>query len=152
MCLNWPNMGLLYYNYKQKNDWTCGPAIARTILHHFGEKVSIAEMIRILRTTRKGTSHKNVLRFFRKKEHKFFVRKNAQLKDIKKYLKNYWIIVAYLIPSQKEYHYSIVKHLNTKRIYFHDTWFGSSHSYTLAYFLKNWKDDEVNCWMLVVKK
>ena len=147
------NMGLLSYSYKQPNGWTCGPAVARILLHYFDAKMDISEIVKKLRTTpRRGTGNVNLLRLLGENGVKFRVKENAAAKDLKKYLKNHWVVVAYWIPSHKESHYSIVKKITSKRIYFHDTWFGANHSYSIRYFLKNWWDEEAKRWLLAVKK
>lgn len=143
---------LLTYAYKQPNGWTCGPAIARLILNCYGENLTISDLTKKLRTNRSGTSHYNILKLLEKKNLRFFVRENSSISDISKYIKTHRIVVAYYIPRNREYHYSIVKTINSKRICFHDTWFGSSHSYSLNYFYKNWRDDEAIRWMLAIKK
>lgn len=146
-------MRLLSYDYKQKNDWTCGPAVARILLHYYDTVMDIEEIIKELRTTPcRGTGNINLLRLLRKNGVVFRVKENAAAKDIKKYLKNHCVVVAYWIPSHKESHYSIVKKITAKRIYFHDTWFGTNHSYSLDYFLKNWCDEEAARWLLAVRK
>lgn len=146
-------MTLLRYAYKQKNDWTCGPAVARILLHYYDTKMGIGEIVKELRATpRKGTGNINLLRLLRKNGVKFQVKENAAIKNLKKYLKSHWLVVAYWIPTHKESHYSIVKKITVKRIYFHDTWFGINHSYSINYFLKNWWDEEAKRWLLAVKK
>ncbi len=152
-CLNRRNMSLLRYDYKQKNDWTCGPAVARILLHYYDAIMDIDEIVKKLRTTpRRGTGNINLLRLLRKNGVKFKVKENATAKDLKKNIKNYWLVVAYWIPLHKESHYSIVKKVTAKRIYFHDTWFGTNHSYSMDYFLKNWWDEEATRWLLAVRK
>lgn len=152
MCLTGSDMELLSYAFKQQNAWTCGPAIARIILSCYGHQPTIPELTKKLRTTRSGTSHNSILKLFKKRDLRFSVKENSSLGDIKKHIKTHHLIVAYYIPRNREYHYSIVKKINSKRIYFHDTWFGSSHSYSLAHFEKNWKDDEAIRWMIAIKK
>src|SRR3989344_1151663 len=145
-------MQLLNYAYKQKNNWTCGPAMARVVLSYYGARTTVPLLIKKLRTTRSGTGNRQILKLFKRNNLKFSVKTNSSLSDIKKYIISHWIIVAYYIHLHKEYHYSIVKSINSKRIYFHDTWFGSNHSYSLNYFENNWKDDEATKWMLAIKQ
>jgi predicted double-glycine peptidase len=145
-------MELLRYNYKQKNDWTCGPAVARVLLYYYDNRMDIQEVVKGLKTTRSGTTNASLMRFLKKNAVKFRVKKQAALEDIRKYLKKNWVVVAYWIPSHKESHYSIVKKITAKRIYFHDTWFGSNHSYDAGYFFKNWWDQEATRWLLAVRK
>lgn len=143
---------LLRYNYKQKNNWTCGPAVARVILHHFGEHKSIVELSRILRTTRGGTANRDMTRLFKKYGLKPRAKKNSRLSDIKRYLRRHLVMTAYWIPHHKDSHYSIVKKIDRRRIYFHDPWFGTNHSYDLGYFNKNWWDGEAKRWILAIRK
>lgn len=145
-------MQLLNYAYKQKNNWTCGPAVARVILDYFGIETTVSQLVKKLRINRSGTAHRHILRLFREHGLRFITKENTSFSDLKKYTKNHWVVVAYRIPSHRDYHYSIVKNINSKKIIFHDTWFGSNHSYTLKNFHKNWRDDESSQWMLAVKK
>lgn len=152
VCFDEGIMQLLGYAYKQRNDWTCGPAVARVILHASGVRKDIRGITKELRTTREGTGNAHFLRLLKKHNLRYFAKENATAADIKKCLKRHLVVVAYWIPAHKESHYSIVKKINSKRIYFHDTWFGSNHSYSIKYFLKNWRDNEAYRWMLAVKK
>lgn len=143
-------MQLLSYNYKQPTDWTCGPAVARIILDYYGTKKSIRQLAKELRATRYGTSNSALRRLFKNHDIKFREKHRATTEDIKKHLNSSIVLVAYWIPKHKEAHYSIVRSVTKTHIHFHDTWFGSSHKYTIPYFLKNWRDDEAERWMLSV--
>ncbi len=145
-------MNLLRYTYKQPNGWTCGPAVARVILHSFGEHKGLREMIRELGTTRQGTANRDLARLFHKYALTFKEKNNASLRDVKAKLKTHWIVIAYWIPLHREAHYSIIKRVDSRRVYFHDTWFGSKHSYSTKYFIKNWWDEEGTRWFMAVKK
>ncbi|MDP3731162.1 MAG: cysteine peptidase family C39 domain-containing protein [bacterium] len=145
-------MRLLPFFYKQPNYWTCGPAVARLILHSFGKKKPLHEIIKDAKTTKAGTSNSGLKRVLKKHGVKFQEKRNADLADIKSKIKTHWLLVAYWIPIHKEAHYSIIKKIDSKRIYFHDTWFGSKHSYSQKYFLKNWWDGEAKKWLLTIRK
>ena len=144
-------MNFLNYTFKQKNDWTCGPAVARIFLHSRGKQIGLKEIIRALRTTREGTSNANLVRFIRRHSLYYIEKQKATLRDLKSQSKNKIVIVSYWIPRSKVHHYSIVKKVGKRRIYFHDTWYGSKHNYSVDYFLKNWRDEEAVRWMLAVK-
>ncbi|MDP3953996.1 MAG: cysteine peptidase family C39 domain-containing protein [bacterium] len=145
------NMRLLRYGFMQPNDWTCVPAATRIILHNFGLNQSVSAIAKEMGTVRGGTTESALIRFMKKKGLKFTIKRKAGLKDIGVRLKNgKMILVSYWIPFYKEYHIAIVKKVTAKRIYFHDTWFGSSHSYSLEYFKLQWKKDDN--WMLTIKK
>ena len=145
-------MRLLPFFYKQPNYWTCGPAVARLILHSYGKKKTVNEIAKEAKTTKSGTSNSGMKRVLKKHGIKFKEKQNACLSDLKGKVKTHWLLVAYWIPIHKEAHYSIVKKIDSKRIYFHDTWYGARHSYSHRYFLKNWWDGEAKRWLLKVKK
>jgi predicted double-glycine peptidase len=146
------DMTFLSYAYKQPNSWTCGPAVVRLILRCFGRKKTIGEVIKELGIGREGTANRDLKRIFRKYDIRFMEKERATLEDIKRRIKNHIIVVAYWIPCHKEAHYSIVQKISAKRVYFHDTWFGSNHSYSIEHFLKNWWDDEATHWFLAVRR
>lgn len=146
-------MQLLRHMYKQINDWTCGPAVARIILHfHFSRRASVSTLIRQLKTTRRGTDNRQLVSILKKHGIRYRVHKEATLSDIKKFLPRYLVVLSYWIPAYKESHFSIVRRLDAKRIYFHDTWFGARHSYSRDYFTKRcWKEKEYR-WLLLIPK
>lgn len=146
-------MSLLTRMFKQKNGWTCGPAVARLILHwYFSRPQTVQKIVRELKIDRQGTSDAQLFRLLRKNGIRFRAKRNATLTDIKKYLPHYLVVLAYWIPSSKEGHYSIVKHIDRSRVYFHDTWFGSQHSYSLSYFLRRSWHNKKDRWLLLVPK
>lgn len=138
--------------YRQKNKWTCGPAIVKVILDYFGIKRSLEELIKELGTTKEGTDNKELLRVLAKYKLNYKVKQNSTLVDIKKYIPNYLVIVGYFIPYYQESHYAIVKKITRDRIYLHDTWFGPNHKLTIKHFLKNWWDEDNRKWLLAIKK
>lgn len=139
--------------YRQKTDWTCGPACLKVVLDFFGIKKDVSQLIKELATTEaKGTDHINMIRVLKKYRLPFIVKDKSSFFDLKKYLTDSLVIVDYWIPYHQESHYSIVKKIAAERIFFHDTHFGFNHSYQIDYFLKNWHDEEAERWLLAVKK
>src|SRR3989344_3953170 len=108
-------MRLLPFFYKQPNYWTCGPAVARLILHLFGKKKTVHEIIKETKTTKAGTSNHGLKRVLKKHGIKFQEKQNARLSEIKSKSKTHWLLVAYWIPVHKEAHYSLVKKIDSKR-------------------------------------
>jgi predicted double-glycine peptidase len=139
--------------YKQKNNWTCGPACMLVVLDYFGTKKDIGSLLIEMRTTKKeGTHHSDIINLLKTCKLQYLVKRNCSIHDIKKHLCTNLVIVGYWIPYYKESHYSIVKKVNSSRIYFHDTWFGPKHNCTIDYFLRNWWDDEAKGWMIAIKR
>ncbi|MEK7151279.1 MAG: cysteine peptidase family C39 domain-containing protein [Patescibacteria group bacterium] len=146
-------MKLLARAYKQRNGWTCGPAVTKIILDYAGKPCLKTNLVKTLKTTSAGTSNNQLIKFLKKSGVKFKVQEGASLNSLKKVSRSGLVLVTYWIPNHKEHHYSIIKKITSKRIYFHDTWFGANHSYSIPYFQKNWWDDEAkSSWLLAVKK
>ncbi len=145
-------MELLSYDFKQKNDWTCGPAVARILLDYHGTQMTIQDIVKQLGTTRQGTTNKEFLRILKKNDIPYTARENASLDTLFRLVKQHWVAVAYWIPFHQVSHYSIVKKMTRDRIYFHDTWYGGTHSYSLDHFQKNWWDEEATGWLCAVRK
>lgn len=139
--------------YRQKKDYTCGPACMKVVLDYFGIKKEINELVKELKTTKKrGTDNAKMIEVIKKNKLKYVVKANSRLADIERFLKDYLVVVGYFIPYYQESHYAIVKKIDAEKIYFHDTWFGSNHQYKISYFLKNWWDEEEKRWLLAIKK
>lgn len=145
-------MNLLPYSYKQRNSWTCGPAVTRIICDYYGIEKKISQLTRELKTTRSGTANADVYRVLRKHRIPFRVKKQSSVQELRRRIKNSILLVAYWIPRHREAHYSIIKKIAGGRIYFHDTWYGSSHSYSLPYFERNWWDPEATRWFLAIPR
>lgn len=145
-------MTLLTTSFKQKNDWTCGPAVARIVLDYYGLEQELSDLVRRLNTTRAGTSNRDLRRLLRWYDISYREFQDSTLTKLKKYVRSHLVIVAYWIPRHSVAHYSIVTRISKGRIYFHDTWYGSTHSYTLKYFEKNWWDPEATRWLMAIKK
>lgn len=146
-------MKLLKYSYKQKNNWGCGPAVARIVLHHHDIVCSMRQAAKEMGTTRGGTENTGLIRFLRKNGLQPKAKEKAELSEVGKLLKKNIIVVAYWIPKNKEAHYSILKRIKSGRVFFHDPWYGANHSYSLSYFQKNWHDGGTEQrWMLAVGK
>lgn len=138
--------------YKQKDDWTCGPAFLKVVLDYFGIEKDISTLIKELGTTRNdGTDESSIVKLLKKYKLKFIVKENTSLDDLRGYLKDHLVVVCFWVPFYKFSHYSIVKGVDSERIYFHDTWFDPNHSYKIDYFLRNWWDEESKGWMLAIK-
>lgn len=146
-------MGLMATMFKQKDAWTCGPAVLRLILNwYFARPKSVYGIVRELKISRRGTEDRQLIAMLKRSGIKYRVKRNAALADIRRFLPNYLVVLAYWIPTHREGHYSIVKHVNHTRIYFHDTWFGSRHSYSLPYFTRRcWHEKEYR-WLLLIPK
>ncbi len=144
--------------YKQKTEYTCGPASMKMALEHFGIKRSEEELASTLRTERKvGTSEHDMIMcadFFKMN---YAVKRNASFEDLERLQKEgYVTILRYYLPWEKIDHYAVFKKVDRGRIYLWDPCYGPDRSYSLNYFSKIWKFDpkigkDKNHWLLALK-
>jgi ABC-type bacteriocin/lantibiotic exporter with double-glycine peptidase domain len=143
--------------FKQKTDYTCGPACVRMILANFKIKKPEHILSKELKTSKKrGTLTKELISLFKKYNFQAISHKNSSLGEIKNLLsQNYLIILLHYIPSEKLDHYSIAKKITNTHIFLLDPYLGKNHSYKLKEYSKIWHSDprfeKKKKWFLAVK-
>ena len=150
-------MGEFQY-HKQETNYTCGAAAMRMALENCGVKRTENQIVKLLSTNKvRGTW----IRSFPPVAERFKLchvsMRNSSIEEIKHYIKlGYAVIVCYFYPPEKVDHYSVVKMIDDKYIYFWDPFFGESHRYTLTYFNRIWKSDpryeDEKRWFFAVKR
>ena len=144
--------------HKQETKYTCGAASMRMALTFCNIKKSEKQVAKLLRTNKvRGTWHKSFPIVAEKFRLNHISMRNAKINDLKEYQKNgYAVIICYFYPSEKVDHYSLLKNIDAKYIYFLDPFFGEEHKYLLSYFKKIWKSDpkydNEKCWFFAIKK
>jgi len=130
--------------FHQTKDYTCGPASIKMALSFFGFSKSEKQLARILNTdSKKGTRINNFLSGAKSLRFEYVAKSDSQIKDLRIFQrKGYVIVVCYFIPEENLDHYSVLKKIGLKNIYFFDPWFGENHKYSKNYFKKIWKCDE----------
>ena len=143
--------------YKQETNYTCGAASMRIALKTCGIKKSEKQLVKLLGTNKvRGTWHKDFSKLAEKYKLNYVAKRNSSIEDLKEFQrKGYTIIICYYYPSEKVDHYSILKNIDNRHIYFFDPFFGAKHKYTLKYFNKIWKSDpkydNERCWFFALK-
>ncbi|MDP3734009.1 MAG: C39 family peptidase [Nanoarchaeota archaeon] len=144
--------------YKQETNYTCGAASMRMALEFCGIKKSEKQVAKLLGTNKvRGTWHKNFPIIAEKFRLNHMSMRKATINDLQEYQKKgFIIIICYFYPQEKFDHYSVLKRIDDKYIYFYDPFFGENHNYLLTYFKKIWKSDlqydNEKCWFFAVKK
>jgi predicted double-glycine peptidase len=149
----------MVFNYhKQETNYTCGAAAMRMVLEYFGIKKSEKQIVNLLGTNKvRGTWIKNFPSLAERLKLNYIVKRNSRIEDLKEYQKKgYQIIICYLIPKDKVDHYSVLKKIDSKNIYFFDPWYGAEHKLPLNYFKKIWYSDKryekEKAWFIAIKK
>lgn len=129
--------------HKQEAKYTCGAASARMALEFCGIKKDEKQVIKLLGTNKvRGSWIKNFPRVAEMFKLDYVVKRNAKIEDLRRFHKDgYVIIIDYFYPPEKVDHYSILRKIDSKNIYFCDPFFGPRHKYPLSYFKKIWKCD-----------
>jgi len=128
---------------EQKTAYTCGATVMAMALRKFGIRKSEKQLVRLLKTNKvRGTWHRDMVRVVEKYNLSYIVTRDGTINDLKYFMKSkHTVIVCYYFPKEKFDHYSIIKKITSKKIYFYDPWFGPNHSYTISYFNKIWRGD-----------
>ena len=129
--------------HKQETCYTCGAAATRMALEFVGIKKSERQVVKILGTNKiRGTWHRGFPIVAEKFKLIHVSMRNSKIEDLKRYQKDgFAVILCYFLPTEKVDHYSVLKNIDKKFIYFWDPWFGPDHKYSLKYFNNAWKSD-----------
>ena len=144
--------------YEQETKYTCGAAAMRMALGFCGIKKSEKQVAKLLGTNKvRGTWHKSFPIVAEKFRLNHVSIRNATIADLKEYQKkDFAVVICYFYPPEKVDHYSVLKKIDNKFIYFLDPFFGEEHKYLLSHFRKIWKSDpkydNKKCWFFAVKK
>lgn len=149
---------MVFHYHKQETEYTCGAAATKMILEHFGVHKTEAQIIKELKTNKKrGTWTKNFSILAEKFNLDYWVKSNSTIKDLKNYQKKgYLLIINYFIPEEKCDHYSVLRKIDSKYIYFIDPWFGPDYKYPLKEFQNLWHSnfnfEKEKRWFIAIKK
>ena len=153
-----------YFPYhKQETKNSCGAASMRMALTFCGIRKSEKEVAKLLETDNRGTWNKSFPKVAEKFKLNYVVMRNASVDDLKEYKKRgYAIIIGYSYPPEYYGHFSVLKGIDEKNIYFLDPLFGENHKYSISRFNKIWrsatsqeigiKSDKEKHWFFAVKK
>ncbi len=118
----------------------CGPACLKMVLHYYGVHKSEKELAAISGWTyRNGTPGEGIVRAARKLGFTAFITDNAQLVDIKRWIKKKVPVIVDWF-SEDEGHYAVVVGIDRDNIYFEDPQFGHLKAMRLDVFKRVWFD------------
>ena len=144
--------------FHQTTDYTCGPASIKMALSFFEIFKSEKQLAGILRTdSKKGTRINDFISGAKFLGFDYVIKTSSKVKDLRMLQKKgYVVVVCYFIPEENLDHYSVLKKVGLKNIYFFDPWFGEDHKYSINYFKRIWKCDErfdkEKAWCIALKK
>jgi len=150
--------------FKQETGYTCGAASMRMALATFGIRKSEKQIARLMRTNRKhGTCSASFPRLAEKYRASFVVKRNGTIDDLKKYLKEGYVVVVsffffeYFVGKKLVYHFAVLKGISKGNIFLLDPELGPDHKLPIHLFVRCWKSNPVSekgdrHWFFAIKK
>jgi len=144
--------------YKQKEEWTCGPASLQMAMSFLGEFRTQEELAKLLKLEENGwTGNDDMVRAAQKAGFYCYVAKETTVEEIKYFISlGYPVIVNYIEPKGQEGHFSVVHGYGwfTKKIIMHDPYHGKNIKWSEKKFLNWWRSgfESHTRWMMVLSK
>jgi predicted double-glycine peptidase len=123
--------------FKQSEGF-CGPASLKIVLDFLGIHKSEREIVKLGKFKRAATEAEEIVKLAKKLKLKAFIKDNADIKDIRKYVKkkNLPIIVEWFLEDDG--HFSVVEDIDKENIYLQDPDLGHLRSISLQKFKRIW--------------
>lgn len=133
--------------HRQDTNYTCGPAAAQMLIHHFnGVYPSEEALARRMHTKSavkgESTKHAGLIRALRAAGLYVYVDNNSSLKMVEVLLTiELPVLVHYLEPEAELGHYAVIVGTSKERIYLNDPWYGNGFSLSREEFLLRWRGE-----------
>lgn len=132
--------------FRQRLDYTCGPAVLQMVLAFHGVSATQEKLARICKTTKAtGTSRENLVRAAR--IHGVYAHKHSEgsLREISWFLASgIPVVVNYREPGDEEGHYAVVVGITPSQVMLHDPYHGRGFNLSRANFMRRWHGKHVN--------
>lgn len=148
--------------FKQRDEWTCGPASLQMAMSFLGEFRTQEEIEKIIglpreRIEEEGITNEKMVEAAQKVGFYCYVNKETTVEEIKYFLHlNLPVIVNYIEPKDQDGHFALVHGYDrlTKKIIMHDPFHGKNLKLSEKKFLDWWKSGYENHthWMMVLSK
>lgn len=134
-------------HFQQEQDYSCGAAIARSVLFSLFEiEVNESKLVSILETNdQSGTKRRAFLNLLNPQCEfgtllSCFTETNGTFQQIADFLStNYLVAVNYIEKEHNEGHWALVSQIDAERICLSDPWHGSEYSLPLDEFRDRWR-------------
>ena len=142
--------------FRQKTDYTCGPACLRMLFAFHKRRLSEGEIAREAGSReRTGTARKAMLKVARMQGFTCRMTSNAAWKDVMENLKHGMpVLINYREPSCEEGHYALVIGIRGKDALLHDPWNGMQFKLPVTDLKRRWLGhrtrEENRGWMMTV--
>lgn len=141
--------------HKQESVYTCGAACMRIAFEKLGIIKTEKQMVKLLGTNKiVGTHEKDFPRLAEKYKINYIVERSGKISELKRLLKNGWIIiVCYNNPALGD-HYSLIRKIGKTEMHLYDPWISPDKKFKINYFKKMWrtKFEKDLRWFFAMKK
>lgn len=144
--------------YRQKKDWSCGPAALKILLSYFGHPASEEQLIHLTHARSEGgTEHEGMVNAAQILGHQVFAKENATEQDLMRFVQQGIPVIVDFQGSQGG-HFAVVNGLKDGRILLDDPREHGSqrHTLDLEVFKNRWFNIRydnrklVNRWMMAI--
>ncbi|MCI0566339.1 cysteine peptidase family C39 domain-containing protein [bacterium] len=151
---------------KQKNGNYCGPASLKIIFDFFGREYEEKTIAELCRSTKHGTDHKDMAACARILGASVFEKKNASMRDLKRYVmgKRLPVVVGWwedfkyknknwngvkITAKNDEGHYSVICRVTKHFVYLLDPWLCEVRKMPIHQFMEKWWDADTSQFIKV---
>ncbi len=126
--------------FKQKKEYTCGPATLRMALATEGTWTTEEKLSRVAHTRKTGTDYSDIVRATRKHGFHCFVKRNARLDQALKFVKNGFPVIVTWTPWSFDPadHYSLLIDYDKENVILNDPYNCRNHRINKKRFGKIW--------------
>jgi predicted double-glycine peptidase len=123
----------------QQRPGACGPASLKILLHFFGITKTEKQIIQMSGATpEKGIEAEDLIKVIKKFKLKVAIKDRAEIKDIRKYVKEKKIPVIVEWFLVDDGHFSVVTDIDRENIYLQDPDLGHIRAMTISTFMRLW--------------
>jgi ABC-type bacteriocin/lantibiotic exporter with double-glycine peptidase domain len=144
--------------YSQSRKYSCGAACLKMAFAAYGRRVSERDLIRATKTTKQGTTRKNMLKAARKSGFKSVSYENASILQAKRLAaRGVPVIINYMEPTDYEDHFAVFVSVGRNFVVLNDPWNGRSFRISKKEFLKRWwgwtndRERKIHRWIMSVR-
>lgn len=143
--------------YRQRNEFTCGPAVLQMIFSFLGKFKKQDNLARALHTTKAGTYHSSLIEEARKENFFCYVNNQSTIHEVRHFINlGLPVVVNYNEPSTDDSHYAVVVGYDRSKVILNDSWNGKNFKMRESEFILRWHDylNRHTCkkWIMVVSK
>lgn len=143
-------MGKLPY-FRQSTEYTCGPAVLRSVFAYYGKEYSEEEIAKSAGTRESiGTPRKGMIAAAQKVGLQAEAKSGASWEDLQIFIQKGTPVIVRFVEPEDDEHYALVTKVTDMNITLSDPYHGPETAYSRTDFLRMWNAKNANRWILIV--